>query len=127
MVDDDDNVKEQKRILKELRDNDAANTEVKGMIEAYNPTVQHDTNVKKLKRFSTKTLEQAAIFLGAKPTDDSGKQRYKSKASLIDWLIMAIEGLFEQFCGACECYYTIKKGDECKSKFRCSSYELVKE
>ena len=32
---------------------------------------------------------------------------------------MAIEGLFEQFCGACESYYTLKKGDRCK--FRCSS------
>ena len=106
MVDDDDNVKEQKRILKELRDDDAASTEVKGLIDSYSPTVLHDTNVNKLKRFSVKTLEQAAIFLGAKPTDSSGNKRYKSKASL--------NLLFLETCRLCLIYApTRQRRDVC--------------
>ena len=80
MVDDCDQVEKQKRRLKELRDDDTANAKVKRLIDAYSPTVLHNTNVKKLKRFSDDTLEQAATSLG------SGNKRYKSKASLIDWL-----------------------------------------
>ena len=112
-----DEVKDRKRILKQLQED--ASTEVKRLIQAYKPTVKYDTNMKALKRFTDTTLEEAATFFGATPTDGDGNKRYKNKHTLVDWIIMAIEGMFPQFCGACEATYTV--GREEQPRFRCCS------
>ena len=112
-----DEVQDRKRILKQLQDD--ASTEVKRLIQAYKPTVKYDTNMKTLKRFTDAALEETAAFFGATPTDGDGNKRYRTKHSLVDWIIMAIEGLFPQFCGACEATYTIVRQEQ--PRFRCCS------
>ena len=112
-----DDVQERKRIHKQLQDE--ASTEVKRLIQAYKLTVKYETNMKALTRFTDETLEETAKFFGANPTDENGNKRYRTKKSLADWIIMAIEGMFPQFCGVCEATYTIGRGD--KPRFRCCS------
>ena len=114
-----ESTKIQKGILKSLVDNVEAGTEVKRLLAAYKPTVKYETNLKALLKFDEAVVEESATYLGAKPRNQTGDKRYKSKKSLTDWIIMAIEGLFPQFCAACDSNYTIKRGEE--PRFRCSS------
>ena len=107
---------ELKTILKKLHED--ASDEVKRLIKGYDPEKKHDTNLKALKKYDTPTLEAAAVFLGGKPRDDANQTKYRSRETLTDWLIMAIEGFFPQHCLACDSSYTIKRGDA--PRFRCA-------
>jgi hypothetical protein len=111
----------QKAVLSELCDDPDCSDEVKRVVKAYSPTAKrYQTNLKALDRFTDIVLEEAALFFGGKPRTEDGKEkRYRDKASLIDWLIMAIESLFPQFCEACENDYVIKRCE--KSRFNCGS------
>ena len=123
MSDTDDKVilVKQKSILAELCKDPDCSEEVKRVLKAYNPAAKkYETNLKALGQFTEPVLEDAALFFGGKPrTEDGTSKRYRDKASLIDWLIMAIEGLFPQFCEACESDYVLTRSD--KPKFNCSS------
>ena len=111
----------QKAVLSELCEDPECSEEVKRIVKAYSPTAKrYQTNLKALDKFTDIVLEEAALFFGGKPRTDDGKEkRYRDKASLIDWLIMAIESLFPQFCAACEEDYVIKRCE--KSRFNCAS------
>jgi hypothetical protein len=96
-----------------------ANDVVKRLLKVYNVKVKHYTNMKNLAKCNDDTLHAAAAFLGGTPHDDSGEPRYRTRDSLIDWIIMGIEGLFPQDCSACKSQYTLERGDS--PKFRCVS------
>ena len=105
-----------KAILKKLHED--ASDEVKRLIKGYDPEEKHDANLKSILKCSTPTLEVAAVYLGGKPRDEANQVKYKSRETLADWLIMAIEGLFPQHCVACDTSYTIQRGDT--PRFRCA-------
>ena len=106
-------------ILEELRNHDDASDPVKLLLRAYDATKNHARNLKTLLKCTDSTLHSAAEFLGGTPTDPTGNPRYKSRESLCDWVIMAIEGLLPQYCLACKSTYTLERG--IKPKFRCAS------
>ena len=98
-----------KQILKKLHED--ASDDVKRLIKGYDPDEKHDSNLKAILKYGIPILEAAAVFLGGKPRDEANQIKYKSKETLADWLIMAVEGFFPQHCGACDSSYTIKRGD----------------
>ena len=106
-------------IMEKLRNHNDTSDEVERLLKVYSVKVKHDTNMKNLAKCKDDTLHATAVFLGGKPLDDSGDPRYRTRDSLIDWIIMAIEGLFPQDCSACKSQYTLERGDS--PKFRCAS------
>ena len=116
---DEENAEATRAILTELRTHPEAPEPVKRLLRAYMATSNHSKNMTTMNRYSENTLHATAVFFGAKPTDEEGEPTYTSKASLCDWIIMAIEELFPQPCLACNSSYTLERGS--KPKFRCAS------
>ena len=116
---DEENAEATNAILEELRTHPDAPQPVKRLLKAYMATSNHSKNMTTMNRYSENTLHATAVFFGAKPTDEEGEPTYRSKATLCDWIIMAIEELFPQPCLACNSFYTLKRG--AKPKFRCAS------
>ena len=106
-------------ILDKLSNHAEASDPVKKLLTKYSLKKNHDKNLLSLRKCQDSTLYAAAEFFGGKPVDSAGNPLYRSRDSLCDWIIMAIEELFPQHCQACDSSYTLERG--AVPKFRCGS------
>ena len=111
--------KQNDAVMEKLRVHSDASSEVRGLLKAYNVKVKYNTNVKNLLKATDDTLHATTEFLGGKPLNDAGQPMYRSRESLVDWIIMAIEEMFPQHCSACNQQYTLERGST--PKLRCAS------